>query len=54
MLGELPVSIEVGGRDYPIDSDFRNILAILTAFNDDELQPVEKGYVCLRRLYDDF
>ena len=54
MLGELPTALEVAGKKYRIDSDFRNILTILTAFNDDELKPEEKGYVCLARLYNEF
>lgn len=54
MLGELPTRLEVDGKEYPIDSDFRNVLAILSAFNDEELDPSEKGYICLKRLYDNF
>ena len=52
MLGELPRALGINGHEYPIDSDYRNILAIFSAFNDDELTDAEKGYVCLNRLYD--
>lgn len=54
MLGLLPKSLEVNGVSYSIDSDFRNILQIFAAFNDDELKDNEKTYICLRRLYTEF
>ena len=34
MLGVLPESLEIDGIAYPINSDYRNILAIFQAFND--------------------
>ncbi len=54
MIGDLPVSITVNGHEYSIDSDFRNILVILSAFADDELTNTEKGFICMDRLFDDF
>lgn len=53
MLGILPKSLEVGGAEYPINSDFRNILPIFAAFNDEELSDREKIYVCMKRLFAD-
>lgn len=53
MIGELPVSLEVGGRLYAIRTDFRVILNIFSAFNDPELTDREKCYVCLKCLYED-
>lgn len=52
MLGLLPRTLQINGKEYEIDSDYRNILQIFAAFNDDELTDQEKVYVCMRRLYD--
>lgn len=51
MIGCLPQSLTVNGRDIPINADFRNILRIFEAFADPELSKEEKAYVCIRRLY---
>ena len=53
MIGELPQSIEVGGVNQPIRTDFRDILTIFEAFNDSELSQEEKIMVCLRIMYVD-
>ena len=53
MLGQLPQSQNVCGTDYEIRSDFRNILTIIAAYNDDSLSDTEKALVCLRRFYPD-
>ena len=54
MLGQLPNSLEVNGRIYTIRSDYRNILQIITAYDDDELKDNEKVLICLKRMYVDF
>lgn len=54
MIGELPKSLTVNGIDYSIRTDFRDVLKIICAFNDPELEPEEKVYVCLFILYEDF
>lgn len=54
MLGNLPTTINVGGRPYDIRADFRNVLNIFSAFNDPDLNDREKAYICLCRLYADF
>jgi hypothetical protein len=54
MLGRLPTSIKINGKNYDINTDFRDILCIIAAFNDDELDDKEKIYICLKRLYKDF
>lgn len=54
MIGELPRTVEVNGVDYDIRTDFRDILKILVAFNDPELEDSEKIYICLFVLYEDF
>ena len=54
MLGQLPTSLDIGGKSYCIDPDFRNVLQIVSAMSDDELTNEEKAYILLRRLYTDF
>lgn len=54
MLGQLPTTLEISGKKYEIRTDFRNVLSIISAFNDDELQDSEKIYICLKRLLIDF
>lgn len=54
MLGQLPKALNICGTRYAIRSDFRNILRIITAYNDSSLSDREKVYVCLKRLYVDF
>lgn len=54
MLGSLPQTLDVNGTTYRIRSDFRSILRIIAAFNDDELTDAEKLYVCLKQTYRDF
>ena len=54
MIGELPKSLSVNNVEYDIRSDFRDILKIVCAFNDPELENEEKIYVCLCILYEDF
>lgn len=54
MIGELPKSLSVNNVEYDIRSDFRDILKIVCAFNDPELENEEKIYVCLFILYEDF
>lgn len=53
MLGALPTSLEVGGRTYKIRTDYRDVLRIMSAFNDDTLTNRDKLYVCLKQLYID-
>ena len=54
MIGELPTSLKIGGKSYPINSDFRVMLNIYAAFGDPELTDAEKCYICMKRLYSDF
>ena len=51
MLGLLPTSLQVAGKQYNIQTDYRNILRIITAYTDKELTDSEKVYICMRRLY---
>ncbi|MBQ9702944.1 MAG: hypothetical protein IJV68_00190 [Clostridia bacterium] len=54
MIGELPKSLDVNGTQFAIRTDFRDILKIVCAFNDPELENEEKVYVCMYILYEDF
>ena len=53
MIWDLPVSLNVAGRECDIDSDFRTVLRVLTAYGDPELSDVEKRNICLANLYID-
>lgn len=54
MIFDLPKTVEFGGREWPIQTDYRDVLTVLTAFSDPNLSDDEKAYVCLYNLYDDF
>ena len=54
MVGDLPQTISVNGVDYEIRTDFRDIIKIIIAFSDPELEDKEKAFVCLFILYEDF
>ena len=51
MIEMLPKSLEIGGKQYSIRSDFRVALLIFEAFNDADLSDSEKVEVCLKCLY---
>ena len=53
MIGELPTTLTVGGKQYAIRSDFRVALNIIQAMNDPDLTDKEKCLVCLKCLYVD-
>lgn len=54
MIYDLPETVEFGGREWKINTDFRDVLNILTAFEDPELTNEEKAYVCLYNIYPEF
>lgn len=54
MIGELPEHLTVGDTDYPIRSDYRDVLQVFEAFNDPELEPVEKWIVAIYLLFENF
>ena len=53
MKWRLPESLNIGGTDYRIRTDFRDILTILDACNDPELDEEAKSFVMLRIFYPD-
>lgn len=54
MIYDLPKSVEIGGIDYKIRSDYRAILDIMTALVDPELDGREKAFITLDIFYPDF
>lgn len=51
---ELPTSLNVGGQDWKIQSDFRKIIGILRFFNDPQYELKDRQLICLDILYVDF
>ena len=51
MVGLLPTTLNVNGRERAITHDFRPILAILIAFNDINLSPTNKHVIMLESIY---
>lgn len=54
MIGTLPETLTVGGVEYFIRTDYRNILQVFEAFQDPELAPEEKWIVAIFLLFKDF
>lgn len=54
MIGCLPKTLIVGGREHRIRSDFRDVLRVYEAFEDRELSEQEKAVVCLVNIFLDF
>lgn len=54
MIGALPETLTVGNNPYPIRSDYRNVLQAFEAFNDPELEKMEKWIVAIYLLFADF
>lgn len=54
MIGTLPETLTAGGEEYPIRTDYRNVLQVFEAFQDPELQPEEKWIVAIYLLFEDF
>ena len=51
MIGQLPCLLKINGKNYPINSDFRVVLNLFAAFNDDKLTELEKAFVCVNCLF---
>lgn len=54
MIGALPETLTVGGKEYPIRTDYRNVLQVFEAFQDPELTQEEKWIVAIYLLFEDF
>ena len=53
MLGTLPTTLNVNGKEHRIRTDYRDVLNIIAAFNDTELSDREKVYVCMKQIFID-
>lgn len=53
MIFDLPEALAFGGREWAICPDFRDVLVILLAFEDPDLDEQQKAFVCLNNLYVD-
>lgn len=53
MIGDLPNSLVIGGKQYTIRYGFKDCLNIMAAFEDEELTNQEKLIVMLEVLYED-
>lgn len=54
MIGALPETLTVGGTEYPIRTDYRNVLQVFEVFQDPELTQEEKWIVAIYLLFEDF
>ena len=54
MIYTLPKSLEVGGVDYEIRTDYRVILDAISALNDPDLLPIERAEACVRIIFPDW
>ena len=54
MIGALPETLTVGGTEYPIRTDYRNVLQVFEAFQDPELTQEEKWIVAIYLLFEGF
>lgn len=54
MIGALPEVLTVGGVEYPIRTDYRNVLQVFEAFQDPDLTREEKWIVAIYLLFEDF
>lgn len=53
MIYDLPMSLCVNGQERAINADFRDIIIICNALNDEELTARDKNYILLNNLYKD-
>lgn len=54
MIYNLPKSLEVGGVEHEIRTDYRVILDAISALNDPDLYPIEKAEACVRIIFPDW
>lgn len=54
MIGVLPETLTVGDVNYPIRSDYRNVLQVFEAFNDPDLERADKWIVAIYLIFADF
>jgi len=53
MIGQLPISLNIGEIEYAINSDYRIGLILMVALSDPDLSSQEKAYILVKNLYCD-
>jgi len=53
MIGALPTYLSINGINYPIETDYRNVLIALTACADPEYNDKERLYILMKRIFRD-
>lgn len=53
MVLDLPTSFEIDGIERKINPDFRNIIKIIIALNNNEFSDIDKLYIVLNLFYED-
>ena len=51
LLTKFPTKIRIDDIDYEINSDYKNCLKIILAYEDESLMSSEQNYIMLKRLY---
>lgn len=54
MIGTLPEVLTVGGEDYSIRTDYRNVLDVFEAFQNPDLSDVEKWEIAIYMMFECF
>lgn len=54
MIGYLPDTLTVGSEEYPIRTDYRDVLQVYEVFNDPELEKGEAWIVAIYLMFKDF
>jgi hypothetical protein len=54
LVDDLPTAIEINGKEFDINPDYKNCLNIILAYEDNELTGFEKQLVLLSNLYKEF
>ena len=51
MIGRLPTTLTVEGKNYEIRTDYRDCLTVISAFSDPELSDLEKMIITVKIIY---
>lgn len=54
MIGALPESLIINENEYPIRSDYRNVLDIFEMFSDVDIEPSDRYMIAIYMMYEDF
>lgn len=53
MIGRLPSSVVVSGKEYILRTDYRNVLDAFTVFNDPDLTNAEKWFTVVYMMFEE-